>query len=118
MRIALLISVVGKIKRGGESTTIGLVSFLSEHAEIDVIAGGSFPFNNVVNLGFPEHLNYETFYERLPKIIKYRILRRDRETHNCFAAGLASMETSETSQPASSGRLPGHKSRVRQGQAH
>jgi glycosyltransferase involved in cell wall biosynthesis len=76
MRITLLISVVGKIKRGGESTTIGLVSFLSKYAEIDVLAGGSFPFSSVVNLGFPELSSYKTFYERLPQIIKYRILRR------------------------------------------
>jgi len=76
MKIIFLISVVGKVKRGGESTTQGLVSFLSKHADVQVISGGPFSYTNVKDIGFPELPIYTAFYDSLPNIIRNRIFRR------------------------------------------
>jgi glycosyltransferase involved in cell wall biosynthesis len=76
MRIVLLISVVGKVKRGGESTTLGLVSYLDERCDLKVISGGDFNYKKTINVGFPEILSYESFYNKLPNIVKNRLLRR------------------------------------------
>lgn len=76
LRLALMISVVGRVKRGGESTTIGLVSYLGRHAEVRVLAGGPFPHDRLLDLGFPALPRYQSLYERLPTLLKHRIVRR------------------------------------------
>ena len=76
MRIAFLISVVGKVKRGGESTSIGLVSYLQKHYDVQVIAGGDFPAKNAINIGFPELPVYEKIFTMLPRFIRNKILFR------------------------------------------
>ncbi len=76
MRIVFVISVVGKVKRGGESTTMGLVSFLSRHAHVTVISGGPFEHDNVRDLSFPDMPRYASLYEGLPSFIKHRLIRR------------------------------------------
>ncbi|MBC8434350.1 glycosyltransferase [Desulfobacula sp.] len=76
MRIMILISVVGKVKRGGESSLIGLVSFLRKYAEIHVISGGPFPHDKVTNLGFPVMPKYTALYSGLPPFMRNRFIRR------------------------------------------
>ena len=76
MRIALLISVVGRVKRGGESTTSGLVSFLDQHANVRVFSGGPFDSARTIDLGFPELPTYTALYDRLPSFLKHRLIRR------------------------------------------
>lgn len=76
MRIAFLISVIGKVKRGGEATSIGLVEFLQEHAEVNVLAGGDFPVANCTNLGFPELPVFQSLYAKLPAFLQKRFFYR------------------------------------------
>jgi glycosyltransferase involved in cell wall biosynthesis len=75
-RIALIISVVGSVKRGGESTTSGLVSFLDRHTDIHVYSGGTFSYEKATNIGFPEAPFYSSFYHRMPLRVQRRLLRR------------------------------------------
>ena len=75
MRIDFVISVVGAVKRGGESTSIGLVSFLERHGDVRVFSGGPFPARNVVDLGFPPAPRCTAVYEALPERLK-RLVRR------------------------------------------
>jgi glycosyltransferase involved in cell wall biosynthesis len=76
MRVLLVISVVGKVKRGGESTTMGLVSFLSHHADVHVFSGGPFAHDETTDLAFPDLPRYASIYNRLPSFLKHRIVRR------------------------------------------
>jgi glycosyltransferase involved in cell wall biosynthesis len=76
MRILCIMSVVGKVKRGGESTTMGLLSFLSRHAEVNVFSGGPFAHDKVTDLTFPGLPRYTYIYDHLPSLLKYQILRR------------------------------------------
>jgi glycosyltransferase involved in cell wall biosynthesis len=76
MRIAFLISVVGRVKRGGESASLGLVSYLERHFDVQVFSGGDFPSRNTINLGFPEWPVYEKIFGLLPEFIRNKVLFR------------------------------------------
>jgi glycosyltransferase involved in cell wall biosynthesis len=76
MRIVILISVVGKVKRGGESTTTGLASYLGRHCHLTVIAGGQFNHPRTINVGFPEVPAYASLFESLPGVVQRRLVRR------------------------------------------
>ncbi len=76
MKIAILISVIGKVKRGGESTTIGLASYLSKHSDVHIYSGGEFSFDNVTNLGFPQMPVYTFLYKKTFPSLLCRIIRR------------------------------------------
>lgn len=75
MKIAVVISVVGAVKRGGESTTLGLVSYLEKHASVQVLSGGPFSAQQVTNLGFPPLPRYTALHDRLPTFLQKWIRR-------------------------------------------
>jgi len=75
MNILIAISVIGKVKRGGESTTIGLTHYLQQHAEVTVVSGGAFPAAHNIDIGFPPIPAYERLYTHLPAWAK-RLIRR------------------------------------------
>jgi glycosyltransferase involved in cell wall biosynthesis len=63
------------VKRGGESTTLGLVEYLRRHVDLTVLAGGPWPGPDSFNLGFPPCPARKHLYAALPAFAR-KIMRR------------------------------------------